>query len=356
MQRLFSELPIKSKVLKNRIMVSPMCQYSSTDGFANDWHLVHLGSRAVGGAAIVMTEAAAVHPKGRISYADLGIWKDEHIKKLKQITNFIKDNGSIPAIQLAHAGRKGSKSKPWEGNKNISGTELGWENVAPSPIPFEESDSVPHELTTVEISSLVQDFKNSTKRSLKAGFRIIEIHAAHGYLIHQFLSPISNQRTDNYGGSFENRTRFLLEIVDAVQDEMPKDLPLFVRISATDWVKEEASWDIEQSIELCKILKEKGVDVIDVSSGGLSPKQDISGGAGYQTDFASRIKKETGIATAAVGLITTPSQAEHIIRTGQADLVIMAREFLRNPYFPLHAAKELKSDIHWPLQYERAKQ
>lgn len=356
MNRLFDSFNINSVTVKNRFMVSPMCQYSSEDGFATNWHLVHLGSRAVGGAGIVMTEAAAVSPEGRISYADLGIWKDEHISKLKEIAHFIKEQGAVPAIQLAHAGLKASKNKPWEGNESLSpDSERGWQTVAPSAIPYSESDPVPHELSIDEIEKTVQDFKDAAIRAVKAGFEIIELHAAHGYLAHEFLSPISNQRKDKYGGSLVNRSRFLLEMTEAVKGGLPDGFPVFVRISATDWMEAAESWTLEQSIELAKKLKDLGVDLIDVSSGGLSPEQKIIGGAGYQTDFAAKIKTEAGISTGAVGLITTASQAEHIIRTGQADLVIMAREFLRTPYFPLHAAKEIRSDIDWPKQYERAK-
>lgn len=356
MSRLFSPLQLRSLEAKNRIMVSPMCQYSSVDGFANDWHFVHLGTRAVGGAGIVMTEAASVSPEGRISHADLGIWKDDHISELRRITDFISNNGSIPAIQLAHAGRKASKSKPWEGNTNLAPThENGWEVVAPSAIPFLENDPVPHALTKEEITKVVEEFKSAIKRALEAGFKIIELHAAHGYLIHQFLSPISNKRTDEYGGSFENRIRFLIEIVDASRAIIPENLPLFVRISATDWIDDEPSWTLEDSVKLSNILKEYGVDLIDTSSGGLSSKQKIEGGAGYQVKFAETIKKEAEIMTGAVGLITSAQQAETIINTGQADLAILARELLRNPYFPLETAQELRAEIDWPKQYERAK-
>lgn len=356
MNRLFDEFKLNNAVAKNRIMVSPMCQYSSEDGFATNWHLVHLGSRAVGGAGIVMTEAAAVSPEGRISYADLGIWKDEHITKLKEITEFITEQGSIPAIQLAHAGRKASKNRPWEGDQYLlPGSEKGWKVVAPSPLSFSEGDPIPHELTIKEIERVIKDFKDAALRSIDAGFKILELHAAHGYLAHEFLSPISNQRTDKYGGSFENRIRFLLELTKEVKSVLPKEFPVFVRISASDWIEDSDSWTIDQSVELCKELKKLGVDLIDVSSGGLSPDQKIKGGAGYQTQFATRIKEEANIPTGAVGLITTASQAEHILRSGQADLVIMAREFLRTPYFPLEAAKEVNGDIEWPKQYERAK-
>jgi len=356
MSRLFDSINFNDKTVKNRIMVSPMCQYSSEDGFATNWHLVHLGSRAVGGAGIVMSEAAAVSPEGRISYADLGIWKDDHISKLKEITKFIAEQGSVPGIQLAHAGRKASKNKPWEGNEYLApDSEKGWQIVAPSAIPYSKNDPVPHELSIEEIKNVIEDFKSAAQRAVKAGFEVIELHAAHGYLAHEFLSPISNHRKDDYGGKLENRARFLLEIVDEVKSVLPDNFPVFVRISATDWMDNENSWTIEESVELSKMLKKRGINLIDVSSGGISPDQKIVGGAGYQTEFASRIKKEAKIATGAVGLITTPAQAEHIVRTGQADLVIMAREFLRTPYFPLQAAKELRTDLDWPKQYERAK-
>lgn len=357
MDHLFSPLKLKSIESRNRIMVSPMCMYSSEDGFANDWHLVHLGSRAVGGAGIVFTEATAVSPEGRISYADLGIWKDDHIEKLRQVTDFIKEHGAVAGIQLAHAGRKASKSKPWEGNKVLSPSEGGWDNlVAPSPIPFDESDPNPNELDEKGIQKVIDDFKNAAKRSLDSGFQTAEVHAAHGYLVHEFLSPLSNKRTDNYGGSFENRIRLLLEVVQSVKQVWPDNLPLFVRISATDWVEDEPSWDLEQSIELAKALKKLDVDVIDVSSGGNVSYQKVPVGAGFQTNLAQHIRREADIKTTALGMITTASQADHAIRTGQADMVALARQFLRDPYFPLHAARELNQDIEWPKQYARAKQ
>ncbi len=356
MDHLFSPLKLRSVESRNRIMVSPMCQYSSEDGFANDWHLVHLGTRAVGGAGIVISEAAAVSPEGRISYADLGIWKDEHIEKLKQVTGFIKTHGALAGVQLAHAGRKGSKSKPWEGNRLLKSDEGGWDNlVAPSPIPFDPKDSNPVEFDQAGIDKVIRDFKNAAKRSLEAGFQIIEIHAAHGYLIHEFLSPVSNKRTDEYGGSFENRTRLLLQVTRAIKEVWPDDFPLFVRISATDWVDDEPSWDLKQSIKLARELKKLDVDVIDVSSGGNAIHQKVPVGAGYQTNLAQHIRQEADIMTTALGLITTASQADHAIRTGQADIVALARQFLRDPYFPQHAAKELHQDIEWPKQYDRAK-
>jgi 2,4-dienoyl-CoA reductase-like NADH-dependent reductase (Old Yellow Enzyme family) len=336
-------------------MMSPMCQYSAEDGFTNDWHLVHLGTRAVGGAGIICTEGTAVSPEGRISYADLGLWKDEHIEGFSRITRFLTEHGAVPAIQLAHAGRKASKAKNWDGHHQMPIGEKGWETLAPSPIPFKEDDRTPIELDKEGIQKVIQDFREAAIRAKEAGFRIIELHGAHGYLFHSFASPLSNQRKDEYGGSFENRIRLIVEVTDAVREVWPEDLPIFYRVSASDWMEETDSWDIEQSIELARVLKDHGVDLIDASSGGAHPDQKIIGGAGYQTEFAARIRKEAGIATGAVGLITSAGQAEHVVRTGQADLVIMAREFLRNPYFPLHAASELKADIEWPDQYLRAK-
>lgn len=355
MSALFSPLQIGAVTLKNRIVVSPMCEYSSENGFANDWHLVHLGSRAVGGAGLILTEAAAVSAEGRISPQDLGIWDDAHITRLKNITSFIKAQGAVAGIQLAHAGRKSSTSRPWEGNKLVLPENGGWTDIyAPSAVPFSEHYGMPIALTTAGIIKLVKDFKAAAKRSLEAGFEVVEIHAAHGYLIHEFLSPLSNFRTDEYGGSFENRTRFLLEIVHAVKEVWPADLTLFVRISATDWA--DGGWNLEESTQLSQLLKTAGVHLIDCSSGGLSVHQKIPVGPLYQTPFASHIRKEAGIPTGAVGLITTAEEGESIIAEGKADLVLMARELLRDPYFPLHAAQTLKDEsVKWPLQYERAK-
>jgi 2,4-dienoyl-CoA reductase-like NADH-dependent reductase (Old Yellow Enzyme family) len=353
MSLLFSPLHLKSITLKNRIVVSPMCQYSSLDGFANDWHLVHLGSRAVGGAGLIIMEASAVSPEGRITYGDMGIWKDEHIAKLQQITNFIHANNSVAAIQLAHAGRKASCEKPWLGGAQIQSGENNWQTVAPSPIPFREGDMIPHELSKADIEHVIEDFKQAAIRAMKAGFKLIEIHAAHGYLINEFMSPLSNNRTDEYGGNFGNRIRFLLEIIEATQSVWPSTLPLFVRISASDWV--EGGWTINDSVQLALILKEKGIDAIDASSGGIVPYAKIAAGPGYQVPFAEAIKKQTGITTAAVGVIVNSKQAETILENQQADLIVMAREHLRDPYFAIHAAKELGEDITWPVQYERAK-
>lgn len=353
MSKLFSPVTIKSIRFKNRIIVSPMCQYSSADGFATDWHLVHLGSRAVGGAGLIITEATAVSPEGRISPEDLGIWKDEHLEKLSQITSFISAQGCVPGIQLAHAGRKASTAVPWKGRAEVPVSEGGWLTVAPSAVPFSDTYPKPAALDAAGIEKVVADFTAAAKRALQAGFKVAEIHAAHGYLVHQFLSPLSNQRTDEYGGSFENRIRLLLRIIDGVQTVWPNDLPLFIRISATDWV--EGGWNPDESVRLAHILKEKGIDLIDVSTAGLDVRQQITVGPAYQLPFASRIKRETGMLTGTVGMITSATQAETILVNGDADMIIMAREVLRNPYFPLQAGKELREDVAWPVQYERAK-
>lgn len=351
--KLFSPLEIKSITLKNRIAISPMCQYSAVEGFANNWHLVHLGSRATGGAGLVIQEATSVSPEGRISPADLGLWSDEHIKKLKKITKFIIRQDAVPGIQLAHAGRKASVSSPWYGNKKLERNQGGWETFAPSAIGYHDNEPAPTALDKQGILNVISDFKLATRRAVLAGYQVLEIHAAHGYLLHQFLSPLSNSRSDEYGGSFENRIRFTLEIIDAVKLEWPKELPLFVRISATDWA--EGGWNIEESVELSKILKEKGVDLIDVSSGGLVSHQQIPLAPNYQVPFAEQIKKESKILSGAVGLITTSQQAEDIIASQKADLVLFARESLRNPNLGLDFAHELGVDVQWPKQYERAK-
>ena len=353
MSLLFQPITIKNIAFKNRIVVSPMCQYSANDGFANDWHLVHLGSRAVGGAGLVFTEAAAVSAEGRISPADIGIWKDEHIPMLHRIATFLEQQGAVPGIQLAHAGRKASCRAPWEGGIQVPISEGGWPVLAPSNIPFKETTLPVVGLSLLQIKEVLQQFKMATKRALTAGFKVVEIHAAHGYLIHQFLSPMSNHRTDEFGGSFENRIRFLLEVVQAVQEEWPSDLPLFVRISATDW--HEQGWQLEDSVALARHLKRLGVDVIDCSSGGNISHVQIPVGPGYQVPFAAAIRKETGMLTGAVGLITMAAQANEILEQQFADFIFIAREFLRNPYFPMHAAKVLNEDTIWPKQYERAK-
>ena len=353
MSLLFTPLKVKNITLKNRIVVSPMCQYSAKDGFANNWHLVHLGSRAIGGAGLVIMEATGVSPEARISIGDLGIWKDEHIEKLNEITDFIHQNGSIAGIQLAHAGRKASFDIPWENPLQLDAANGGWDTVSASNEIFNSTDKTPISLNIEGIEKVKNDFKLATARAVKAGFKVIEIHAAHGYLYHQFLSPISNKRTDHYGGSFENRIRLLMETVEVVKEVWPSENPLFVRISATDWA--DGGWNKEESIRLSALLKQKGVDVIDTSSGGLTLDQQIPLKPGYQVEFAAAIKKETGITTGAVGLITTAKQAEEILQNGEADLIFLAREFLRDPYFPLHAAIELDDDVRWPVQYERAK-
>jgi 2,4-dienoyl-CoA reductase-like NADH-dependent reductase (Old Yellow Enzyme family) len=349
---LFTPLTVREVTFRNRIAVSPMCQYSSVDGFTNDWHLVHLGSRAVGGAGLVMMEATAVEACGRISPADTGIWKDEHIASLARITGFLREQGAVAGIQLAHAGRKASTRRPWEGGGAIPEAEGGWRTVAPSPVPFRPEDAPPAELSKPEIRSLVAAFAGAAGRALQAGFQVAEIHAAHGYLIHQFLSPLSNLRSDEYGGSFPNRIRLALEVVEATRGVWPAGLPLFLRISATDWVA--GGWTIEESVELARRVRELGVDLVDCSSGGLSMEQKIPLGPGYQAPFAERIRREAGIPTGAVGLITTPAQADDIVRSGKADLVLLAREFLRDAYFPAHAAEALGAECKPPLQYARA--
>jgi 2,4-dienoyl-CoA reductase-like NADH-dependent reductase (Old Yellow Enzyme family) len=353
MPGLFDPLAIRDLTFANRVFVSPMCQYSSENGYANDWHFVHLGSRAVGGAGLVLTEATAVLPEGRISPQDLGIWEDGQIEMLAKIVGFIHEQGSIAGMQLAHAGRKASTSRPWEGHDAVPESAGGWKKVvAPSALAFSDTYPMPRALTLEGIQEVVAGFAAAARRACQAGLRVVEIHAAHGYLIHEFLSPLSNKREDEYGGSFENRTRLCREVVAAVRSAWPKELPLFVRISATDWV--EGGWSVEESVTLAGELKQTGVDLIDCSSGGNVPHAKIPVGPGYQTAFAERIRREAGIMTGAVGMITSPLQAEHIIRTGQADAVIIAREFLRNPYWPLHAARELEQPIAWPVQYLRA--
>ena len=354
MAKLFEPISLREVTARNRVMVSPMCQYSSVDGFADDWHLVHLGSRAVGGAGFVYTEAIAVEERGRISPQDLGIYKDEHVEMLTRIARFIERFGAVPGTQLAHAGRKGSTVPPWErgGPDGVPHEKGGWIPVAPSAIPFSDSYVAPRALDLTEIPQVVAAFAAGARRSLAAGFKIIEIHAAHGYLIHEFLSPLTNQRTDAYGGSFANRTRFALEVVDAVRREWPERYPLQMRLSVTDWA--DGGWIEDDSVELARMLGDHGVDVIDCSSGGLSPIAPRPLGPLYQVQFARRIRAETGMKTAAVGLITTAAEAEHILADGSADIVAMARQFLRDPYFGLHASLELKGEQKWPNQYLRA--
>ncbi|UBM57531.1 NADH:flavin oxidoreductase/NADH oxidase [Marinilongibacter aquaticus] len=353
MSKLFLPLKIREVEFKNRLAVSPMCQYSAQDGLANDWHFVHLGSRAVGGAALVMTEAVAVSPEGRISPGDLGLWNEEQAQALKRITDFIKANGAVPGIQIAHAGHKASTRPPFEGRGYIEEKDGGWVPLAAGRKELQTGGPYSKELTLAQIEELIQNHKRTAQLALKAGFEVFEIHAAHGYLLNGFLSPLVNSRTDQYGGSFENRIRLLLEIVREVRGIIGEKFPLFVRISATDWV--EGAWTIKESVALAKVLKQEGVDLIDCSTGGLVQPSAIPVKPNYQVVFAEEIKKETGIRTAAVGLITEAKQADEIIENQQADLIFMAREFLRDPYFPLHAASILGEEITWPKQYERAK-
>lgn len=354
MTNLFQPLQLKNHTLSNRIIVSPMCQYSAANGFATDWHLVHLGQYAIGKAAAIIQEATAVTPEGRISYGDLGIWDDTHIEKLKQITTFIKSQGSLPGLQLAHAGRKASTEIPWLGRRQICPEdENGWQTVGPSNLPFQENEVPPRALQIDEIAKLVTAFQHAARRAVLAGYEIIEIHAAHGYLIHQFFSPLINNRKDIYGGSFENRIRFLIEIIKAIQKELSTQ-SLWVRISATDWA--EGGWNLEESIALARILKELKVEVVDISTGGAVSHQMIDTGLNYQVPFASAIKKHTNLVTGTVGLITSALQAEEILKNKEADLIFIGREFLRNPQFVRKAADDLKEPLPWPKQYERAKE
>ena len=353
MSRLFSPLKLRNIEFKNRIFVSPMCQYSSETSMPEDWHFVHLGSRALGGAALVLTEATAVSPEGRISPRDLGIWSDAHIPAFRRVASFIKSLGAVPGIQLAHAGRKASTDVPWRSRDALTPGKGGWETVSSSPIPFDRRSPLPRALTEVEVEEMTARFVEAARRSLQAGFEVLEIHMAHGYLFHQFLSPLTNHREDRYGGALENRLRFSLETAKEVRNVWPESLPLFIRISCTDWV--ENGWDLFQSIELCRGFKDVGVDLIDCSSGGLVPDAKIPAGPGYQVPFAAAIRQQAGITTGAVGLITEPAQAEQIVSTAQADAVLLAREFLRDPYWPLHAARALGIDLPWPKPYERAK-
>lgn len=341
--KLFSPLALRAVTLRNRIAVSPMCQYSAHSGYADDWHLVHYGSRAVGGAGLILVEATAVRPEGRITPDDLGLWDDGHIPKLRRITSFIEAQGCAAGIQLAHAGRKGSISSEWKGGgRYLPAQDGGWHTVGPSAIPFSDGMPAPRALTDQEVRLVASDFTAAARRAVEAGFRVVEIHAAHGYLLHEFLSPLSNNRTDEYGGGFENRVRLLLETVEGVRNAIPDSLPLLVRISATDWA--DGGWDVDQSVKLAGLLQQHGVDLIDVSGGGLVPYAVIPVEPGYQVPFAARIRKETGLRTGAVGLITEAAQAEAILEAGDADLILMGRELLRDPYFPLHAAARLYED------------
>lgn len=350
---LFSTLTQRTITFANRIAVSPMCQYSYTDGLSNDWQFVHLGSRAVGGAGIVFTEAAAVSPEGRITLGDLGIWSDAHANAVARVAAFVKAQGAVPGMQLAHAGRKASMALPWAAEmKEVPVSEGGWQTFGPTTGRYAETYAAPAALDRAGMDKVVADFAAATRRAEAAGFLLVEVHAAHGYLLHEFLSPISNTRTDEYGGSLENRVRFPLEVVRAVRTNFPAELPVWVRISATDWV--EGGLAVEDSVAFARLLKAEGIDLVDCSSGGNDRRQQIPVGAGYQVAFAERIRREAGIATGAVGMITAPEQADQIIRTGQADVVLLAREMLRDPYWPLHAAEVLGRLGVWPVQYERA--
>ncbi|MGA7161596.1 MAG: NADH:flavin oxidoreductase/NADH oxidase [Bacteroidota bacterium] len=353
MSKLLSPIRIRQLEFRNRIVVSPMCQYSAADGVPNDWHFVHLSSRAVGGAGLVFTEATAISPEGRISPADLGIWNGEQVKAFKRITDFIKSQGAVPGIQIAHAGRKASTKIPWEGEGMVIKEKGGWQTVAPSAIQFDEVYPNPKEMTMDDLKMVASQFRDAANRSLDAGFKVAEIHAAHGYLLHQFLSPLSNQRSDEYGGSLHNRLRFPLEVAKLVREVWPENLPVFIRISATDWA--EGGWDLNQSVEFAKRLKEVGIDLIDTSTGGLVPRVKIPIAPGYQLPFAETIRREAKILTGGLGLITDAKQAEQILAAEQADVIVIAREFLRDPYFPLHAAKTLGDDPQYPVQYLRAK-
>lgn len=351
--RLFSPLKLRELEFRNRIFVSPMCQYSSVDGLPTDWHFVHLGSRAVGGAALVIVEATAVCPEGRISPDDSGLWSPRHAEAFRRITSFIKDQGSIPGVQLAHAGRKASTAAPWKGHGLVRPQDGGWLPLAPSPLPFAEGYAVPREMSAGDIARTVAQFADSARLARQAGFEVVELHFAHGYLVNEFLSPLCNRRTDQYGGSRESRMRLALEIARAVRAQWPAELPLFARLSSTDWA--EGGWDLPDSVALSGALKASGVDLIDCSSGGAVAHARIPVGPGYQVPFAQEIRRQTGVATGAVGLITKPEQAEQIVASEQADAVLLARELLRDPYWPLHAAKALGADAPWPKQYLRAK-
>ncbi|BAU46867.1 oxidoreductase [Sulfurifustis variabilis] len=353
MSRLFTPLRLRGLAFRNRVFVSPMCQYSAAEGVPNHWHLVHLGSRAVGGAALVLAEASAVSARGRISPRDTGIWSPEQVEAFRPIARFIKQQGAVSGIQLAHAGRKASTREPWKGGTPIPPGEGGWQPLAPSAIPFTEAHTVPHALTRDEIDGIVEQFILAARNARAAGFEVVELHMAHGYLLHEFLSPLSNHRADEYGGSLEGRAELPLRVARAVRELWPDDLPVFARISATDWA--EGGWDLPQSVQFAKWLREAGIDLIDCSSGGLVPGARVPATPGYQVPFAAAIRAQVGIPTGAVGLVTDPMQAEQIIANGQADAVLLARELLRDPYWPLHAARKLGADVAWPDQYLRAK-
>lgn len=351
--RLYSPLRLRELEFKNRIFVSPMCQYSAVDGMPTDWHLVHLGSRAVGGAALVMTEATAVSPEGRITPFDTGIWSREQAAEFRKIAGFLRQHGAVAGLQIAHAGRKASTDVPWRGGKPLDTGSGGWQPIAPSPVPFAEGYAVPREMTEADMERVRAAFAASARYGREAGFEVVEVHMAHGYLLHEFLSPLTNRRTDAFGGTLENRLRFPVSVARAVREEWPERLPVFVRVSATDWV--EGGWDLPQTVALARELKSLGIDMVDCSSGGTVPDAVVPAGPGFQAPFAAAVRREVGIATGAVGLITEPAQAEEIVSTGQADAILIGREFLRDPYWPLHAARTLGVDVPWPSQYERAK-
>lgn len=351
--RLFSPLRLRELEFKNRIFVSPMCQYSAVDGMPTDWHLVHLGSRAVGGAALVMTEATAVSPEGRITPYDTGIWSREQAAEFRKIAGFLRQHGAVAGLQIAHAGRKASTDAPWRGGKPLDTGSGGWQPVAPSAVPFAEGYAVPREMTEADMEGVRAAFAASARHGREAGFEVVEVHMAHGYLLHEFLSPLTNRRTDAFGGTLENRLRFPVSVARAVRAEWPERLPVFVRVSATDWV--EGGWDLPQTVALARELKTLGIDMVDCSSGGTVPYAVVPAGPGFQAPFAAAVRREAGIATGAVGLITEPEQAERILSTGMADAILIGREFLRDPYWPLHAASTLGVDVPWPSQYERAK-
>jgi 2,4-dienoyl-CoA reductase-like NADH-dependent reductase (Old Yellow Enzyme family) len=352
MPMLFQPLALRGLTARSRIMISPMCQYCATNGVPDDWHFVHLGSRAVGGAGIVMTEATAVEPIGRITPYDLGLWNDEQEAAFNRIAAFVAKQGALPGIQLAHAGRKASHLRPWEGRRPLLNEEGGWEVVGPSPLPWSEGDLVPHELTTADIVVLVEKYRSSAQRALRAGFKIVEIHAAHGYLLHSFLSPLSNRRSDEYGGTIERRARLLFEVVAVVRSIWPAELPVFVRVSATDWT--DGGWNAEDTVWLARELGSRGVDVVDCSSGGTVPEQNVPVAPGYQVLLAAQVRREAKMKTAAVGLISTALQADEILTAGQADLIVLGRIALWDPYWPYHAAKELGVKLDLPIQYARS--
>ncbi len=352
MPQLFAPIRLRSISVPNRIGMSPMCQYSADDGLAQDWHFAHYGARAVGGVGLVVFEATAVAPEGRISPADLGLWEERQIGPLADIVRFVRTQGAVPAIQLAHAGRKGSIGRGWEAQRALLPSEGGWPVVAPSEIPFSDAYAMPQALDCTDIRRVIEQFAAAAGRGREAGFQAVEVHAAHGYLLHQFLSPLSNRREDEYGGSFDNRVRLLCQVVTAVRGVWPSDLPVLVRLSATDWA--EAGWSPDDTVALSRKLKDLGVDLIDVSSAGLLPSVSVPAGPGYQTEFAARVRREAGIAVAAVGAITAPAQADHIIRTGQADMTFLGRELLRDPHWPLSAARALGVAAPWPNAYLRA--